>query len=237
METKQNIYEKLQQCRVELQQKGLKKGGKNKFANFEYFELGDFIPTVNQLFLEHRLHSVFNIEEVTNANTGVVSGVATLKIINIDNPNEVEIFTSPTAEANLKGCTPIQSLGGVHTYMKRYLYLNALEIVEPDLLDGAVGNTELGNSPKPQNKGKKQGNSAISNANPINNNPVEQMPNYVDYANETQLTIIYSLEDKYKTFALQKYKIARLEDLTYDQANHIINELSKKGIIQNENNQ
>ena len=48
----------------------------------------------------------------------------------------------PTTELTLKGCTPIQALGGVNTYCRRYLYLNALEIVENDLLDGKAGTFE-----------------------------------------------------------------------------------------------
>ena len=40
-----SVYRKLQEARIELQSKPLKKSGKNKFAGFEYFELGDFLPT------------------------------------------------------------------------------------------------------------------------------------------------------------------------------------------------
>ena len=50
-----------------------------------------------------------------------------------------QTFTSNIANANLSGCTAIQSLGAVHTYLKRYLYLNALEIVESDALDSMTG--------------------------------------------------------------------------------------------------
>ena len=56
-----NVFEKLQLCRVELQKSNLKKSGKNKFAGFEYFELGDFLPKVNELFNDHKLFSNFNI--------------------------------------------------------------------------------------------------------------------------------------------------------------------------------
>lgn len=122
-----NIYEKLQKCRVDLQKLDLKKSGKNDFQKCEYFELADFLPTVNEFFCKEKLHSKFDIENET----------AVLTIINSENPDETETFRSPIAEANLKGCSPIQSLGGVHTYMKRYLYMNALEISDGDIIDGA----------------------------------------------------------------------------------------------------
>ena len=63
--------------------------------------------------------------------------MAELQIINIETPEEVVTFTSPMAESNLKGCHPIQNLGAVETYNRRYLYVSALEIVEHDALDSA----------------------------------------------------------------------------------------------------
>lgn len=124
-----NVFEKLQQARVQLQNSKLKKSGKNAYAGFSYFELADFIPTVNNIFNDLKLFSNFSI----------IEGVATLTIINSEKPDEVTTFTMPTTELTLKGCTPIQALGGVNTYCRRYLYLNALEIVENDLLDGKAG--------------------------------------------------------------------------------------------------
>ena len=126
------IEEKLQKCRVELQKKGLKKSGENKFAKFKYFELGDFIPTVNEMFAENKMFSNFSID----------GNIATLTIIDCEDKTS-QIFTSNIADADVKGCTAIQSLGAVHTYLKRYLYLNALEIVENDALDASVGAKDI----------------------------------------------------------------------------------------------
>ena len=41
------------------------------------------------------------------------------------------------ADANLKGTHPIQNLGAVETYQRRYLYMAALEIVEHDAIDAS----------------------------------------------------------------------------------------------------
>ena len=127
-----NIYEKLQQARVTLQAQNLKKSGKNGYSGFTYFELADFLPTVNVIFDELKLCSNFSIFE----------NIAHLYIYNSEKPDEQIIFTMPTAELQLKGCTAIQALGGVNTYCKRYLYLNALEIVEADMLDKKAGAIE-----------------------------------------------------------------------------------------------
>ena len=38
----------------------------------------------------------------------------------------------------LKGCHPIQNLGAVQTYIRRYLWVTAMEIVEHDALDSSA---------------------------------------------------------------------------------------------------
>ena len=43
------------------------------------------------------------------------------------------------SEANLKGCHPVQNLGAVETYIRRYLWVAALEIVEHDAVDSSEG--------------------------------------------------------------------------------------------------
>ena len=124
-----NIYEKLQAARVELQNKKLKKSGKNKFAGFDYFELSDFLPAINEIFYKQKLFSRFLINDKQ----------ATLQIINAEDIKEEVIFSMPTAELELKGCNKLQALGGINTYLRRYLYLNTLEIVEADLFDAEAG--------------------------------------------------------------------------------------------------
>lgn len=137
-----NVYQRLQKARVELQNKNIKKSGKNEYAKFSYFELADFIPLVNEIFYDIGLTSNFSIEIDT----------AKLTIINVDNPEEKIVFTSPIADAQLKGCTPIQSIGAVHTYMKRYLFLNALEITAEDYIDKNVGNLKPEKSENKEDK-------------------------------------------------------------------------------------
>lgn len=122
-----NVFEKLQMARIQLQSKKLNKSGHNKFAGYKYFELGDFLPEINKIFAELKLFSAVSFGK----------DMAELRITNAEKPDEVVIFTSPMADANLKGCHPIQNLGAVETYTRRYLYVSALEIVEHDALDSA----------------------------------------------------------------------------------------------------
>jgi hypothetical protein len=121
------VHKKLMAARILLQNAPLKKSGHNKFAGYSYFELGDFIPTINQIFSDVGLCGVVSYD----------SEIASLTITDIDDGTNI-IITSPMAEANLKGCHPIQNLGAVETYTRRYLWVTAMEIVEHDALDSSA---------------------------------------------------------------------------------------------------
>jgi hypothetical protein len=114
-------------ARISLQEAPLKKSGHNKFAGYSYFELGDFIPTINKIFNEVGLCGVVSYD----------TEIASLTITDTDDGTNI-VITSPMAEANLKGCHPIQNLGAVETYTRRYLWVTAMEIVEHDALDSSA---------------------------------------------------------------------------------------------------
>lgn len=114
------------EARLKLQNTKLKKSGKNTYAGYEYFELADFLPAVQTIFNDLGLCGVVSYAQ----------DVATLTIVDTDDCSVIEI-KSPMAEANLKGCHPIQNLGAVETYTRRYLWVTAMEIVEHDALDAS----------------------------------------------------------------------------------------------------
>jgi hypothetical protein len=127
------VYSKLQKARVLLQEQPLKKSGFNSYAGFKYFELGDFLKQANVIFNNLGLCPVFSISD----------GVATLRIFDSEFGGVI-YFCSPTADAaNEKSkAPPIQSLGSQHSYLRRYLYLNALELIENDVVDATIGKDE-----------------------------------------------------------------------------------------------
>ena len=61
---KKNIYQKLMEVRTNFHKLELKKSGHNKFANFKYFELGDFLVPATKLLNEEGLCPIvtFNYE-------------------------------------------------------------------------------------------------------------------------------------------------------------------------------
>lgn len=124
-----NIYEKLQSMRVELQKKKIHKSGRNKFAGYDYFELSDILPHINQLQEKHKTCSFITFDRE----------IAKLTILNSEKVDEKIEFTIPMATLSLKGANEVQNLGGCQTYSRRYLYLNAFEIVEHDYFDAIQG--------------------------------------------------------------------------------------------------
>jgi hypothetical protein len=120
------VYKKLQEARYRLVNTQLNKSGKNKFAGFEYFELGDFIPQVHKIFNEVGLCGVVSFADV-----------AVLTVYDTDDSTWVSFQTPIVNAENAKG-QAIQSLGATHTYLRRYLWLLAMEIVEHDAVDSVA---------------------------------------------------------------------------------------------------
>lgn len=126
------LLEKLAAVRLELQQKAPAKSGKNTFSNYDYYELADFMPAVTELMHKHKLVGLFNMDAEN----------AMLRIVDCEKPDDSEVFTLPVREATLKGAHPIQNLGAMVTYMRRYLWMVAMELVETDGLDAAKPTTK-----------------------------------------------------------------------------------------------
>lgn len=122
------VYSKLIRARVALQGRSLNKSGNNKFAGYKYFELADFLPSVQAIFNDVGLCDVISFTEE----------IATMTIYDVEDGSSVT-FTSPMGSANLKGCHVVQNIGAVETYQRRYLYTVAMAIVEHDALDATTG--------------------------------------------------------------------------------------------------
>jgi len=125
------IYAKLIKARNMLRKLELKKSGHNKFAGYQYFELGDFLPYVESIFEHVGLCDIISFTEE----------IATMTIYDVEDGSSV-VFTSPMGSAQLKGCHMVQNIGAVETYQRRYLYVCALAISEHDALDSTTGNSD-----------------------------------------------------------------------------------------------
>ncbi|CAB4134819.1 Essential recombination function protein [uncultured Caudovirales phage] len=127
------VFERLMKARVDLQAMPLKKSGHNKFAGYSYFELGDFLPAVQQLFAKYGLCDVITFERDGDGQLEAI-----MRIYDTTGEDCIN-FRSPFGSAELKGCHEVQNIGAVQTYQRRYLYTTALAISEHDALDATLG--------------------------------------------------------------------------------------------------
>lgn len=156
-----NVYEKLMIARDEFLKAPVKKSGINRFAEFKYFELEDIVPVANNIFKS--LNLVFNTSIVMEEYVGA--------LVNVDDPTQVIKFKIPTIDLTVTktdkdgnilgnfapaGMNSVQALGSTITYMRRYLYMLCLDIVEADAIDATIDkpNTEApkAEAPKKSNK-------------------------------------------------------------------------------------
>ena len=124
-----NIYTKLNLARERFLSTGVKKTGKNTYAEFKYFTLEDIIPVKQKIFSDIGLVDHISFSE----------NLAVLTLVNVDNPEEFIAFSSPLKEDESLIKNPIQKLGAIETYVRRYLYLLLLDIVEADSVDAVSG--------------------------------------------------------------------------------------------------
>lgn len=155
-----NLYEKLIEARCRFLESGVSKSGVHLKLEFKYFELEDIVPTATKIFKELGLVPIVSFNKE----------LATMTIVNCNNPVERETFSSPMKDVDIiisntgKAVTnEIQTLGSMETYQRRYLYLMALDIVENDSIDPNTANkpkkktedTKVPNIEKSENKSKK----------------------------------------------------------------------------------
>lgn len=143
-----NIYQKINNIKQDFLKSNVKKSGKNKNAGFEYFELVDFMPTLVELMNKYKVYSFISFTEKE----------ATITLINVEKAEEKVIITSPVVDfksykyekdtkgnytgnviEDLTNMNSIQKMGAIQTYIRRYLYLIAFDIVEPELFDNLSG--------------------------------------------------------------------------------------------------
>ena len=139
-EVKRNLNESIIKIRVDLQNSKLKKSGKNKFAGFDYFELADFLPRLNELMLQEGINDRFYIKD----------DYATLELQKGEEKQEYTMpfvmFEVPMNKGGIPSMQKIQYLGALNTYYKRYLYLNAFGITDGEIID-SMDNSNLEKSP------------------------------------------------------------------------------------------
>lgn len=216
-----NIYGKLIEARRMFLAAGVKKTGVNRYAEFKYFTLDDIIPVKQKIFEDLGL-----IDVVSFSNEG-----ATLVLVNASNPTETILFTSPLREDESLIKNPIQKLGAIETYVRRYLYMLVLDIVESDAVEAVTD--------KPVDEdGKKAPTTKKSNRPATAEERAETKKDLIDEggeATETQVKAIKNGLKKLRAKDADKYEeyvteiVKRLKSgLKKTEAENVLIEIGKK---------
>lgn len=135
---KQNVYQKLILAREEFLKSEIEQTGKNMHLSFKYFELKDIVPTITKIFAKMGLLAVMTFTD----DTGYVT------IVNTDNPEETIDFMAPfnqiepiVSNTGKQATNNMQTLGSSITYMRRYLYLIAMDICVNDEIEPTIDKT------------------------------------------------------------------------------------------------
>lgn len=124
--TPQNVYQKLLAARAKFLDHGVSKSGKHMELRYKYFELDDIVPIAIGIFTEVGLIPLVSFSEEQ----------AVMTVVNTDNPEETVQFTCPMRyPSENRMVNPVQALGSAQTYLRRYLYMIALDICEPDTIE------------------------------------------------------------------------------------------------------
>ena len=158
-----NLKSKINEIRYELSKK-MNKSGKNDYSNYNYFQLKDFMPQALEMFNDKGIYTEFWISKDKYDLPGKTTVTRTFKedgtiatetevkeenweykefahllAVNLDNEDDTIELTKETADVRLQASQPIQNLGGKSTYMKRYMYMDLLEINENDKVEEETG--------------------------------------------------------------------------------------------------
>ena len=141
--TPKNVYQKLLEARSMFLNHGISKSGKHMELRYKYFELDDIVPIAVPIFAEVGLVPVVSFTEEQ----------AIMTMVNTDKPEEMIQFSCPVRyPSENKMVNPVQALGSAQTYLRRYLYMIALDICEPDTIEPTTEKeptTPRGAAPKP----------------------------------------------------------------------------------------
>ncbi len=124
-----NIYTRLANVRAKFLDARIQKTGKNGQLKSMYFQLDDIVPVAMPLFHEENLLPVMNFTDTE----------CSLTVIDMLDDTKTITFVAPVRPWNGNAAvTPIQATGAMITYMRRYLYQIALDIVEVDEMESGL---------------------------------------------------------------------------------------------------
>lgn len=126
MEKEKNIYQKIADAKSEIKATKMKKEGKNKFSNYDYFTPSQIEQLVFDACTNNGILTKFDLVRSELGIEGV------LRLIDV-NSDKVIQYRMASAIPEIKATNISQQLGGCLTYTERYLKMSAFGIVDNSL--------------------------------------------------------------------------------------------------------
>ncbi len=204
-----NVLQKLAKAREEFLEKGVEKTGVNSHLEFKYFKLEDIVPNATKIFAEIGLLHVFSIN----------GDVANMTVYNTDDINDFVTFTAPFIVVkpilNKDGkqiSNDVADLGSSITYLRRYLYLMCLDIVEADEIDANLKSPEETDKELKKLEVKGTSKKAKPKTEEEKKEIVEELTNEEEKADDLQIKALKKLLKELKTLAPDKKEL--VEEIT-----------------------
>ena len=152
MKYKACLYRKLQQARVDFKEKHIEARGRNDFNKFDYITLKDIVLEAIPILQDNNLsiHQKFYLTPPRVELVDIETGYSEEFGSNVDFPVDGK-------NTNQR----LQSLGSTESYIRRYIYLQILDIVESDP-DKDFGKPESPMKPQSRYKEKQASKNIVS---------------------------------------------------------------------------
>jgi hypothetical protein len=117
------LYKKLQQARLDFRDKHVEARGRNNFNNFDYITLKDIVTEAIPILLDNNL----SIHHKFYLNPPLV------ELVDLETGYSEDFGSNVTFEVEGKNNNQrLQALGSTESYIRRYIYMQILDIVESD---------------------------------------------------------------------------------------------------------
>lgn len=233
-EKKLNIYEKLLAISNDLSRvaKNLEVG----FGQSKYKAVGeaDVLAAIKPLEAQYGVYSYpFKRTIIETSELETKSGTKNLflrietiyRFVNVDNPSEYIDITSYGDGVDSQD----KSVGKAMTYADKYGLMKAYKIITGDDPDQNASEELKGKTATKTAKTAQK--PPISGGSPNVATTTKAQPTEATNMTNEQALIIFNLDDKLKDFACKKYGLTKIEQLSSEQAQYIIDSLKAKGVI------
>jgi len=143
------FIQRIAEFKAEFHSLEIKMTGENTFSRFFYFQLKDFVDDATILLAKHGLYFKTNFPKIGPEETDRIC----VGVCHDAFSDKEESFELPVVKAFIKGANEIQALGATITYMRRYIWMVFLDLVESDAVDqNPKGDSEPEGEKKPNRR-------------------------------------------------------------------------------------